>query len=91
MSEPQELLEGIPQGEGHFVRTTDGHTVEAFFVNLGQARGGKRVVRPTDSGSQPGHVLERDDLLFILDAKKRDWRKSRASASERERILLIGS
>jgi hypothetical protein len=92
MSEPQEFLEGVPQGEGHFVkRTTDGYTVEAFFVNLGQARGGKRVVRPTTSGREPSHVLERDDLLLILDAKKRDWRKSRASASERERILLIGS
>ena len=84
MSEPQEFLEGVPQGEGHFVkRTDDGYAVEAFFVNLGQARGGKRVARPAKRGGQPIHLLERDDLLFILDAKKRDWRKSRASASER--------
>ena len=91
MSEPQEFLEGVPQGEGHFVNTTtEGYTVEAFFVNLGQARGGKRVARPATSGRQPSHVLERDDLLFILDAKKRDWRKNRGSANERERILRIG-
>jgi|GEM_PF-5428999 len=92
MSEPQDLLGGVPQGEGHFVKsTTDGGRVEAFFVNLGQAPGGKRVGRHASSGQQPNHLLERDELLFILEAKKRDWRKRRASASERVRVVLIGS
>lgn len=90
MSEPQELLEGVPLGEGHFVRTTGERiTAEAFHVILGQARGGKLVTGLGPGATQPSQVLERHDLIFILDAKKRNWRANRASASEREYVLRI--
>ena len=91
MAEPLEFLEAVPQGEGHFAGTTrKGDLVEAFFVNLGQAPTGKRVASSGPGGRRARHALDRDDLIFILESKKRDWQKTRASASDRGNVLRIG-
>jgi len=90
LSEPQELLEGELHGEGHFVGTKPGFGTEAFFVNVAQT---SKLQSDPDRGSHGRDTapkLERKDLIFMLDAKKRDWRKHRASAGERATALEIG-
>lgn len=90
MSDPQEYLEGAPLGEGHYVRATPhGVEVEAFFVNPAR-RGNTRSGPDLWRGRDPGPPLEREELIFMLDSKQRDWRKHRASALERATVLAIG-
>lgn len=90
MSEPKKLPKRKFKGEGHFVRTEPGHRVEAFFVAVAEMRKG---LHDTERGRRTPPAesrLQRDDLIFMLDAKKRDWRKQRATAEDRETVLRIG-
>jgi hypothetical protein len=90
MSEPKKLPERRFQGEGHFVRAEPGHRVEAFFVNVAETRKGLHDTKRGRRTPPAEARLNREDLIFLLDAKKRDWRKQRATAEDRETVLRIG-
>ena len=90
MSEPKELPRRMFKGDGHFVRTEPGYRVEAFFVKVATTRKG---LHHTERGRRTPPAesrLKTEDLIFMLDAKKREWRKQRATAEDRETILRIG-
>ncbi|MGA7172278.1 MAG: hypothetical protein WBZ07_08500 [Candidatus Dormiibacterota bacterium] len=90
MSASADLPAEVPKGEGHYVTSGPRHRTEAFFVNVAELSQGKHD-RPGKTASGPGKSrLTRSDLIFMLDAKKRDWRKSRATPAERNIVLRIG-
>jgi hypothetical protein len=79
-------------GDGHWVHTLKrGHKTETFSVTVARLSNTEDSPDLKRGRNAPRDAqLERDDLLFMLEAKKRDWRAHRASSVERENVLRIG-
>ncbi|MGH7706056.1 MAG: hypothetical protein ACRENY_09335 [Candidatus Dormibacteria bacterium] len=83
MAETRPWVRFESNAEGQFAVNGPDLKVEAFFVNFAQSA-------QRDLAPHPDPRLTRADLIFMLGAKRRNWRRDRASAAERATILQIG-
>jgi hypothetical protein len=88
----QELVEGVHQGEGHFIGVSrEGNLVQAHFVKVGESEKGRHTTSPNRRRrhSQPVPV-EGKDRFQPGNLTERQWREFHATANERHTILRVG-
>jgi hypothetical protein len=88
----QELVEGVHQGEGHFIGVNrEGSLVQAHFVNVGDSEEGRHTTSPS---RRPRHPLAAQgdvkDRFQPGNLTERKWREFPATANERQTIVRVG-
>jgi hypothetical protein len=88
----QELVEGVHQGEGHFIGVNRaGNLVQAHFVKVGESEEGRNTTSPNrrrrHSQAAPIEVKDRPQRGNLTERK---WREFRATANERQTIVRVG-
>jgi hypothetical protein len=88
----QELVEGVQQGEGHFIGVSRaGNLVQAHFVNVGGPEKGRSASSPK---RKRRHVqaapLDVKNAFQSGNLTERKWRAFRATENERQTILRVG-